>query len=53
MTRLLDPDYDPAKKLLALIGHKQHLEPSRINDLDVALKTVIEYAEGYRSRLNK
>jgi len=35
--RLLDPEYDPGKKLTEIIKHKQYLEPSRVNDLDRAL----------------
>ena len=53
ITRLLDPDYDPGKKLSELIKHRKHLSGTRINDLDRALATVIEYAEGYRNQLNK
>ena len=51
LTRLLDPDYDPAKKLTEIIKHKRHLSDVSIQNLDTALKSIIEYAEGFRSRL--
>jgi hypothetical protein len=53
LMRLLDPDYDPGKKLTDLIKFKQHLSPTSLQNISRALDVVIEYAEGYRSSLNK
>lgn len=51
--RLLDPEYDPGKKLTEIIKYKQHLSTNNINNLTRALDIVIEYAQGYRARLIK
>jgi hypothetical protein len=53
LMKLLDPNYVPGEKLVELIKFKQHLSPSRRQDLDRALEIVIEYAEGYRVSLSK
>lgn len=53
LMKLLDPEYTPGSKLVELIKFKQHLSPSRLQDLDRALEIVIEYAEGYRVSLSK
>ena len=49
--RLLDPDYSPGSKLEELIKFKKHLSPTSLQNLDRGLEIVIEYAEGFRSRL--
>jgi hypothetical protein len=49
--RLLDPDYDPGKKLEELIKFKAHLSGVSKQNLVVALEEVIDYAEGYIARL--
>jgi len=51
LRRLLDPDYDPAKKLLELIKHKKHLTGTSVQNLDRALEVLGEYVEGYRANL--
>jgi len=51
--RLLDPDHDIGAKLEELVKYRQHLSPSALNDLTVALQAVEEYAAGYRARLSK
>lgn len=53
LMKLLDPEYTPGSKLVELIKFKQHLSPSRLQDLDRALEIVIEYAEGYRVSLSQ
>ena len=53
MHRLLDPEHDIGAKLEELVKYRQHLSPSALNDLTVALQAVEEYATGYRARLSK
>ena len=49
--RLMDSDYDPAKKLEEIIKFKSHLSPVSTQNLIRALDQLIEYAEGYRASL--
>jgi len=51
LERLLDPDYKPGSELEELIKYKKYLEPSAKNDLNAALTTVVDWAEGYITRL--
>ena len=53
MHRLFDPEHDIGAKLEELIKYRQHLSPSALNDLTVALQAVEEYAAGYQARLVK
>ena len=50
--RLLDPEYDPGKKLTDIIKFREHLSPTSMQNLQRALGIVVEYAEGYRARLS-
>jgi len=51
--RVLHPEQDIGNKLEELVKYRQHLSPSALNDLTVALQAVEEYAAGYRARLSK
>lgn len=51
LTRYLDPDSDTGHKLSELVKYKKHLSSTDKNNLTVALNTLIEYAEGFRTKL--
>lgn len=53
ITQWLEPDRAMAKKLDSLMLHIKNIDASALNDLDMSLSTLIEYAQEYKNQIKK